>query len=933
MKAFIKFISVIVSLGVLGSLGVLALIVYISFDLPQISSLADYNPPIPSKILSKDGEVLLEIGLQKREVVEFKDIPPKVINAFLAAEDDNFYQHKGVDYMGVARAMFRNILAGRIVQGGSTITQQVAKSLLLTRKKTITRKIKDFLLAQKIEEKFSKQDILFLYLNQVYLGGGYYGVKAAFRGYFDKDLSEATIAETALIAGLLVAPGRYSPYVKPRRAKMRQLYVLSRLFKTGKISHEAYIAAKSEKISIRLKRSSPLKGGHFTDWVKQKLVKKIGKDKFLTGGFEVVTTLNWELQKKAEKEVLDGVRRIDRRQGFKGPLASINEFEFIDFYKKQRNKILKSKSEYFIFDTDGTRKDEIIYDEESYTQLLKAKEEVLSIVDNKRRNKMQPGIQAADQVVSMIKPGDQLKAVVEYVNKKQRLIYLSYAGVSLVIPEKGYRWAHPREIKEERSSWQNVRDPNTVVKRGDIVLVKIIKVPQLVNEYFNKDFNSYLAKRKKIKEFYLTQKYFIAELDQAPEAEGALLSVNPHNGEVISLVGGADFTRSQFNRVTQSNRQPGSSFKPFIFAAALEHGFTPGSLLLDSPSALGGAGNGLDWKPRNYDGKFKGEMTFRRALEVSRNIPTIKLVQSVGVKKMIEFIRRLGITAKMPNDLSISLGSFGMNLSDLVRAYSTFPNNGKKISLKAISSVKDRYGKVYLLDDEVAQVDTIDPESALEVAADTQENTIDDKLSGSVNLVTKVEDGLKKISPIKILEGKDKINEFLVNLAGEQVYDRRLSYIMTNLLRGVVQNGTGRRARGVSSFIGGKTGTTNSYVDAWFLGFSTNIVTGVWTGFDNNKTLGWGETGSKSALPIWAAFMKDAIKKFGEEDFEAPAGIVNVLINKNSGALANSNTGDGIKLLESYVEGREPGKEEDRATKPDRDSQIIIDDDEYYSTQ
>jgi penicillin-binding protein 1A len=302
--------------GIAGALLVTIIVVVISFSLPQINSLNDYNPPIPSRIYSKDGELLLEVAKERREVVAFEEIPQRIVQAFLAAEDDNFYNHSGVDYVGIARAMVKNILAGRVVQGASTITQQVAKSLLLTSERTFTRKIKDLLLAKKIEERFSKQEILFLYLNQVYLGGGYYGVKKAFNGYFGKELEEATIAEAALIAGLLVAPGKYSPYVHPEYAKTRQRYVLRRLFETKKITEEEYNQALAEEIKLKKRLRLDVKAGYFTDWILQNLFEEYGKKDFVTNGYEVVTTINWKLQKRAEELIKEGLREVDKRQGF-----------------------------------------------------------------------------------------------------------------------------------------------------------------------------------------------------------------------------------------------------------------------------------------------------------------------------------------------------------------------------------------------------------------------------------------------------------------------------------------------------------------------------------------------------------------------------------------------------------------------------------------
>ena len=367
LKWISKILFALLAIGFFGLLGVMGTVLYISYDLPQINSLADYSPPIPSRVYSKDGELLMELSKEQRELAQIEEIPQKVIDAFLAAEDDNFYHHNGIDYIGIARAMVKNIMAGRVVQGASTITQQVAKSLLLTSERTYTRKIKDLILATKIEEKLSKGEILFLYLNQVYLGGGYYGVKSAFRGYFDKELLEATTAEVALVAGLLVAPGKYSPYRNPEAAKSRQKYVLGRLLATGKISQSEYDEAIKEEIKIQIREPVPLKAGYFTDWVRQRLVAHFGKEDFITNGYEVITTLDWELQKKAEEEILKGVKAIDKRQGYKGPLAHLeSEEEKIEFIKNQRKEIYEEASNYLIFKADGTTEKEFAANENEY---------------------------------------------------------------------------------------------------------------------------------------------------------------------------------------------------------------------------------------------------------------------------------------------------------------------------------------------------------------------------------------------------------------------------------------------------------------------------------------------------------------------------------------------------------------------------------------
>ena len=919
MKVLVKILFTGLAMSILMGVIGFGVIIYISYDLPQINSLSDYSPPIPSRVYSKDGHLLMELSKEKRILTQIEEVPDKMINTFLAAEDDNFYNHAGVDYMGIARAMVINIKAGRIVQGASTITQQVAKSLLLTSERTFSRKIKDLLLAKKIEEKLSKKEILFLYLNQVYLGGGYYGVKAAFRGYFDKELTEATIAETALVAGLLVAPGKYSPYVNPDKAKSRQRYVLGRLLKTGKISKQEYDDALVEDIKIQIRRPIPVKAGYFTDWIRQRLIAHFGKEEFLTNGYEVITTIDWELQDKAEKEVLNGVKAIDKRQGFKGPLRTLETpEEQIAFLEKQRTEIYKDASNFLIFKADGTATREFQYSENEINFLLddesnkknevKARGKVFLEIGNPQEFAEGSNEKLFRELVNFDHP---LEILVTKVSNLQRMIYGSYAGIKVMIPYDNFKWAHERDIKVERDYWSYVTTPESIVKPGDIVLAKISKKQQSSWRYLHKDFKTRYEKNEELIKAIKEQKFFVAELDQEPDAQGALLSISPIDGEIIAMVGGSDFSKSQFNRVVQSNRQPGSAFKPLIFAVGLENNYTPASMLLDSPQALGGVDNSLSWKPRNYDGKFKGSMTLRRALETSRNIPTIKLTQDVGVEKITNFVERLNLEVDLPQDLSVSLGSFGINLMNLVKMYSIFPNGGRKVKLKSILSIKDRFGNVHYIDEKDNE----------ETQPEVDEKTV----------VAEVENK-DKLDLKEGEEEKEEVEEnpYLVNLTEEQIYDPRLAYIMNNLLKGVIQRGTGRNARDVSSFIGGKTGTTNNYIDAWFLGFSSNAVTGVWTGFDNNKTLGWGETGSKSALPIWKGYMKASIRKRGEADFQIPQGIVNVAIDVETGKLANYND---KRFIEAFVEGTEPGNEKEELFDENSEDASILDSDDYFNAQ
>jgi penicillin-binding protein 1A len=902
LKRLVKTLAVLAVLCLFGVFTLFGLFFYVSADLPQINSLKDYNPPMNSKIVSKDGEVLLEIGTETREVVPFDKMPKKVVGAFLAAEDDNFYNHEGIDYYGIIRAFIVNMKEGRLVQGGSTITQQVAKSFLLTKERTISRKIKDLLLARKIEQKFSKDEILFLYLNQVYLGGGYYGVKAAFKGYFDKDLDKATPAECALVAGLLVAPGKYSPYVNPQYAKIRQNYVLKRMFETKKITEAEYQAGLKEDIKMRIRKPNDVKGGHFTDWIRQEVMRSVGVDAFLTNGFKVVTTLDWSLQSKAEKTVKDRVKELDKRQGFKGAIKMLGSDEEIKAYiVEQRKKVLRDQSTFFTFTTSGKNNFEFNEDDDSLEKNLSYYAEEKEKINERFKSLVDIGNSSADPFLNFLQEGKSYPGVVLSVDDLKRTMLVEIAGTRVIVPESGFEWAHERKFSEDPVYYNPMKTPSKILKRGAAVLVhinsKAVPYDQMIHADFFKKY-----KDQSLRALLAKQKFFKASLDQEPDVEGALIAINSHTGEVVTMVGGVDFQKSQFNRAIQSLRQPGSSFKPFIYAASLENGYNPSTILMDSPQALGGVDDSLSWKPRNYDGEFKGPMTFRNALEVSRNIPTVRLVQDLGVTKIHEFIKRFHINAQIPKDMSLSLGSFGISLAELTKGYAVFPNGGKAVRLHHITSIKDRTGKSYSIPAADAGWPTETPKPVTEAPA---------------------------------VETAPQGNPFQQNLSAVQVYDPRLAYIMSNLLRGVTLYGTAASAGRLSSNIGGKTGTTNNYVDALFVGFSANLVVGAWAGFDDNRPLGYGETGGKTALPIWIDYMASAIPKYGAPEFAVPEGISHIMINKETGKPLAPGAGEGF--MESYVTGFDPSTNPsgtfDQTTPNGTEKPTSLDDGNYWENQ
>jgi penicillin-binding protein 1A len=901
LKRLIKTLAALAVLFLLGVGTVIGIFFYISMDLPQINSLKDYNPPMNSKILSRDGEVLLDIGVETRDVVPFDKIPRKVVDAFLAAEDDNFFHHQGIDYLGIIRAFAVNMKEGRLVQGGSTITQQVAKSFLLTKERTISRKVKDLLLARKIEEKFTKEEILFLYLNQVYLGGGYYGVKAAFKGYFDKDLSDATPAECALVAGLLVAPGKYSPYVNPHQAKIRQRYVLKRLYETGKIKNDEYEKSLEENIKMRIRRTNEMKGGHFTDWVRQEVMKSVGTDEFLNNGFIVQTTLDWSLQVKAEKAVKTRVKELDKRQGYGGPIKNLSSEEEISQYiVEQRKKILKEQSTYFMFSPEGKNVFEFHEDDDALQRNITYFEAEKDKLNERFRGLVDIGNLAKDPFVDFLQLGKTYPAIVLNVDDNKRTVLVSVGGSRAIIAESGFDWAHERKFSENQLYFNPVKVPSKILKRGDNILIQVeeknVSSDQLISTEFFKKY-----KDKTLRTLLTRQRFFKAKLDQDPEVEGALIAMNANNGEIITLVGGVDFNKSQFNRVIQSSRQPGSSFKPFIYAAALESGYKPNTILMDTPQALGGVDDSLSWKPRNYDGEFNGPMTFRNALEVSRNIPTVRLVQDLGVNKINSFVERFHLSADIPRDMSLSLGSFGISLAELTKGFAVFPNGGRAIRLVHITSIKDRMGKTYS-----------PPAADIPWKAEGPKTENPETQADSV---------------------KPSGNPFIANLDNNQVYDPRLAYIMTNILRGVTIYGTaGAAASRLGTNIGGKTGTTNNYVDALFVGFTSNIVAGAWAGFDDNRPLGYGETGGKTALPMWIDFMEQAIPKYGSGEFRVPEGITQVMINKETGKVLTPGSPAGF--MEAFVEGSDPqsGADSFDQNAPSTETSAT-DDEDYFKNQ
>lgn len=772
LKRFIIIFAAIISVTAL-----LPSVIYLYFAsvLPQLNSLHEYNPNIITKIYSGDGQVIGEFYIERRIVVPFSKIPTRLIKAFLAAEDAQFYQHKGIDYWSVLRAFYRNITAGRIVQGGSTITQQVAKSFFLTPERNIGRKIKEALLAYRIEKSLSKDDILHLYLNQIYLGNGAYGVQAASEAYFGKDVENLSLAEAALLAGLPKAPSKYSPYHYPDVAKQRQEYVLRRMIEEGYITKDEEEKALRYTFKLKPKEIRSLwVGPYFTEHVRRYIDEKYGEDLLYRGGLQVYTTLNVELQEAANEAAAFGLKEHDKRRGYRGPVKRLAKKDEMDAFLTEAITALNGKP--------------------------------------LEMEKLYEGL-------------------VTTVNTQEQYFEVKIGAHKARLAFEDAAWAKLYNPTDDPDSGK-IQDITRVIKIGDVVRVAVKSAPNLVPAGLNQE-----------------SEFISVTLEQEPLTQASLIALEPATGYVRAMIGGADFTKSQFNRAVQAKRQPGSAFKPIIYAAALDKGYTAASVIIDSPiifeETAKGPETGVDmateWKPRNFEEKFYGPTTFRQALTHSRNVVTVKILKDIGAGYAIEYAKKLGIQSPLANDLSLALGSSSLSLLELTSAYSTFANMGKRAEPIFITKITDKAGNIL---------------------EETPAPTLQDVLSPQT------------------------------------------AFIMTNLLQGVIQEGTGQRAKALGRPAAGKTGTTNNLNDAWFVGFTPDLLAGAWIGYDDEKPLGRMETGARAALPIWLKFMQKALAGTVVKNFGVPEGVVFTKINKITGGPATPATENVI--FEAFKQGTAP---------------------------
>lgn len=680
--------------------------------LPPLDSIVQYRAPMSTQIFAADGTLVGEFFHEKRYVVPFDRIPTVVRNAFLAAEDDQFYEHRGIDLLGIARALRSNLSAGERVQGGSTITQQVVKQILLSPQKSYERKLKEILLAIRLERQLTKDQILSLYLNHIYLGSGAYGVAAAAEEYFGKTVDQLSLAEAALLAGLPQAPSRYSPFRHWPRAKARQQYVLERMVEEGMITPAEALLAAKEPLMLQPRKGSFRHAPYYVEHVRRLLQARYGEKAPYQLGLRVYTALDLRLQTLAEEALLKGLRELQARQKYSPALRNLTAAEWESFFARQQREL----------------QDRPLDPQRSYEAVV-------------------IGTHAAPQV----RIGEFVGTIVE-----------------------------PSRLR---------------VTPGDVVRVRLQSLPEQAG----------------------ARSGFRFALDTDSLVQGAAVVMDPATGDVRALVGGTHFLSSQFNRATQAKRQPGSAFKPFVYAAAFDDRFTPASLVLDAPVSF--PDKNRIWAPQNYDHRFLGPTTLRDALTFSRNVPTVKVAQQLGIQRLVTFVRSLGIRSPLVPNLSLALGAAEVTPLELVAAYSAFANQGIWVEPRFITQIVDSHGE-----------------------------------------------------PLEVMEPRAKA-----------VLSPETAYLVTSVLQDVISRGTGRRAAAIGRPAAGKTGTTNDMNDTWFIGYTPQLLAGFWVGFDSKRSLGAGETGGRTVAPIWLEFMQGALAGEPVLDFPVPPGIRFVPVDRFTG--------------------------------------------------
>ncbi len=746
---WLMWLSVILSLIVTPLIALVIYVFTIYPTLPDAASLKDVTYQVPLKIVTEDGKLISEIGTKKRIPLDYTEIPERMTQAITASEDESFFEHGGVDYMGLGRAVFELVTTGSKKSGGSTITMQVARNFFLTKEKTYLRKFNEIILSYKIENELSKQEILALYLNKIFLGHRSYGVAAASQTYYGKPIDQLSLDEYAMIAGLPKAPSAYNPIANPQRAKLRRNYVLRRMFEQGFITREELEAAQAVEVHAKLVGARiDIEAGYVAEMARSFAIENFGEDA-LKQGLTIVTSIDSNLQNVANLAVRNGLQEYERRHGYRGPIQHLTPTEMTD-----SEQVMKT--------------------------------------------------------LNKVKKFGHLKTGVVTAFDKNTTQVLMLDGQSISLPFEDMSWARP--YIDVNKMGPKPKKPQDVLQVGDII--------------------------------YLQDLAGTWRLAQDPKTESALISVKPESGQILALVGGFDYFRSKFNRVNQARRQPGSNFKPFLYAAGLDKGLTAATVINDAPVVFHDRALEDVWRPENYSGKFYGPTRLRKALAYSRNLVSIRLLQQIGIKYTIDYAQRFGFPLEEMNkhrDLSLSLGSAQFTPWEMVQAYSTFANSGYKVTPYLIKEVRNFSGDV---------IYRAEPKTACKVQC--------------------MED--------------DPNN-------APQVISPQTAYIATSMMQDVIKYGSGRKAKVLKrDDIAGKTGTTNDQKDAWFSGFSPDIATSVWVGFDKPSTLGRREVGGRAALPIWIDYMREALKPFPNAPFARPEGLVNVPINLQSGNAVPADT-------------------------------------------
>ncbi len=828
-------------------------LLYLAFvsDLPDLRTLDNYQPPLTTSVYDRHGALIGEFFAERRQLAPVEQIPKRVVDAFLAAEDDKFFEHSGVDLVSIARAAWVNLFSDE-TQGASTITQQLAKNLLLSSERTYTRKVREILLARRIEQRFDKQAILYRYLNHIYFGSGAYGVAEAARTYFDKPLGQLSASEAALIAGLPKAPGKFSPFQDPERAEERRRYVLKRMLEVGSLDQAAYDAALAAPPALHTAdREAFDTAAYVTEQVRRRLVDELGNEFVLRGGLRVETTIDLELQRSAVRALRAGVEALDHRRGYRGALRRVPPNAIAGELEKLG-----------------------------------------------QGNAIAAGAPPTEELFAKPRTG-----VVVAIDDGKGVARVGFGpGFEATLALDGAKWAHPKTGEHG----DEIAKLSQAFRVGDVAAFTLSAAPE-------------------------GEQGLTTALYQAPDVQGSLLSFDVATGDVIALVGGYAFAESEFDRATQAQRQVGSAFKPIVYATALARGFTPATIVYDRPNVYDD-GSGALWRPENYGRQFLGRLTLTEALARSINNAAVSVLADVGIEPTLELARKLGIRSRLDTGLSLALGTSSLTLLEITRAYGVFASGGRLVEPRLIARVLDREGKVILEHVPLGGPPKI--EEAPQPAGD--EAGAGEQLVVKETEAADAEEGAAEEPPPP--ESEPSLAGEEGTLPVEEIREARSfpelavpdgyvlapahAYVVSQLLRAPVEhpNGTAGAARGLGRMVSGKTGTTNDQTDAWFIGFSPEIVTGVWVGIDARDVLGPKETGGRAALPIWRSFMKDALATRPPGAPEAPDGVTFVRMDVRTGKLAGP--GSSPVMLEAFLAGTEPleraGASESAAEDGDR---------------